>query len=63
MSDLLVIGARFHHGWGGLGWIGHTIARGVLYNAIGDVMRGMSFLEIVLIVAAVVAGVLAFSRG
>jgi hypothetical protein len=57
----VLLGSGDHYASAG-SWIIDLIMRGILYNAIGRVMRSMSLQEVVLVAVLAVVAYLAFRR-
>ena len=59
-APLAYAGHAAHHVAGGLDWLAEIVVRGVLYSAIGRVMRHLTLTEAVIVAAIVVCAFLAY---
>jgi hypothetical protein len=59
-GPLAYAGHYAHHASGGLDWLLELVMRGVLYSAIGRLMRSLTLPEVLLVAAIAVVAFLAY---
>jgi hypothetical protein len=60
MPPVLAYAGHYAHHASGLDWLAEVIVRGVLYSAIGRLMRSMTLPEALIVAAIVVVAFLAY---